>query len=47
MSAIAGLDPRAAPFYILLPLLTRKEQAFWLLQLRGFAEDKRKRKEDQ
>lgn len=37
----AGTDPRAAPFYILLPLLSRLERDAFLVQIRAFVEWKR------
>jgi len=39
----AGIDARAAPCYILLPLLTRSEREFFIFQLKVLGEAKRNR----
>lgn len=41
----AGIDPRAAPCYILLPLLSRSEREFFIGQLKALAAAKRKQPE--
>ena len=41
----SGIDPRAAPCYILLPLLSRNEREAFLVQLRALGEMKRNRVE--
>ncbi len=39
----AGIDARAAPCYILLPLLSRSEREFFIFQLKALGEAKRSR----
>jgi hypothetical protein len=39
----SGIHPRAGPFYILFPLLTKEEQEIFRLQVIGFVEAKKKR----
>jgi transcriptional regulator with XRE-family HTH domain len=41
----AGIDVRAAPCYILLPLLSRSEREFFIFQLKTLGEAKRHRAE--
>ena len=41
----AGIDARAAPCYILLPLLSRSEREFFIFQLNAIVEAKRNRGE--
>ena len=41
----AGIDARAAPCYILLPLLSRSEREFFIFQIKTLSEAKRHRAE--